>query len=125
MRSVCRRPLVAGFLAPVACDPVPVPSPPRPSENANEVTSISPLCLSSVLSPAIPSSLRNMSADGPPAWVGVEKVSFDDDEDESDDDESPEPTASAPAGPGSPCAPGGPGGPTWAHVTGVSLLLHC
>src|SRR3954451_3386105 len=125
IRRVWRRPFVAPFpLEPLgARPPDPVPSPPRPSENAKDMTSISPLCLSSVLSPATPSSLRNMSADGPPAWVGVEKVSSFDDE-----DESLEPTASLPAGPGSPCgpcAPAGPDGPSWAQVTAVSSLLHC
>src|SRR4051812_33186685 len=131
IRRVWRRPFVARF--PLAADPLgvrppdPVPSPPRPSENAKDVTSISPLCLSSVLSPATPSSLRNMSADGPPAWVGVEKVSFDDEEDEDSSGPAglvPD-TPGSPTGPAGPGAPSGPGGPCWAHVIGASSSLHC
>src|SRR3954469_443380 len=110
MRRVWSRPFAGGDV-PTGAPLVPVRSPPRPSAKANDETSISPLCLSSVLLPAIPGSLRNMSTDGPPACVGVEKVSV--------DGEVVSPVE-VPAGPGSPCGPGGPAGPVWLQLSGVS-----
>src|SRR4051794_9246423 len=111
-RRVLSRPLAAGA-APTTPAAEPVPSPPRPSAKAIDVRLISPLCLSSVLSPAIPSSLRNMSAFGPPACDGVEKLLS------GADEVSVGPLAE----PGSPWGPGGPAGPVgpvWLHVSGVS-----
>src|SRR4051794_37983368 len=120
-RRVLSRPLAAGA-APATPAAEPVPSPPRPSAKANDVTLISFLCLSSVLSPAIPSSLRNMSAFGPPACEGVEKLLF-------PAELLPVPLSAVddpPAGPGSPvgpCGPAGPvapGGPCWFQTTALS-----
>jgi hypothetical protein len=82
----------------------------------NASTSISPLWSSSVLSPEIPSSLRKMSADGPPPWSLPDPVSVPPNE--------PVPEPLSPGGPVGPLGPAGPVGPVWFQVSAFSFVAQ-